>query len=1277
MARRAGGSTIVGPKELTAEQMDQRLEEQLAQLRSQADEGRAERERMDEEFGPTEGLLPADDLEKRLVTETVAEPSQADLGQPQAQLGFDEDPQVEEDALRARQREAERRPGIIERTGMGVQRQDSGFTVTNANEAFGLEMANRLRGFGKAISDQFDPVELPLKSTTDMDPDNPLFDSQLQKFNNDDKETTLRMNKGKDALALTKSNVLLSRQGLGIGQWNPDFNPAEVNVDQDGKIINYENLTNARPAMINPVYGIALASVIEPYLLEQEARGATQGLEEQGGRPSEAGPDISVQGLGREVFKETRKMRSEIEGEPSDTYLADYKNTTPEAFDLMGAWALETYAQTNPHMVTILPGKKGEAARGYALTSEGMETLSREVAKYQKLDFDYPLMVTKSQTGGMEFEGSLARGSTGQQPSSNLESPLVQEAKKNAHDVDIVFDNQRSKIAIMAGAHAFATNPISSGRGEGGNFTHDAFDLGANRYNKIKSIPIKMKARLDKLDMDLELAQAEYARNPLPYLQYRIDKLNNDIKDTKELLEKFSKREELLKIYYQNANKHLEVLVNLSKYKGDVFHYSYFNQRGTERLTTHQHKMSFQSSHIVRNVVGSGVKYSIQPRSGSEMENAFLENVGYMFFDGAGKLPEVALRDSKRHVYGRSARYKKLVSIGAKLKDALDNYDPTATEKQLGNVKTTPKGIIGVDGIKATLPPILFQDKDVIAYFNTMGKVKDPHKHFIQHMDYLIELAKYDQAIQNGRSFSTSINAMEVDGVSNGLASLFAMLGLDDKLYRVGVKRAQGSERILGNFKDIPNRSSYKGDIRKTLQENLLEAAHSEETANVLFDAAWQRKYGYDRNSIPMLRDIITAATKDKSFLKMPLMTFSYGQEMQNLIGSVYDMLLSPDNAELKTLLENEFPGGLTQGAQFLNDFRNLSLELTLGPEVVAFASAVKRFVEVSALYGRSITLDGPSGGKVSFGGFVTTPDTSRPTYRTKGAVAVDEKGKKLSKKKIQEQIDKTTDPVRKAALERQLARIPKETSIVVTPKKKEFSPYAEKHGMIGARARGSILIAFGQGYDGATMLNVFSGKNWENMTRENKGKSPFVLPIYDAIVTDLGSAKSARKAINNSWFDLTTSGTMLKSLEKSVIGNVHFGRKEYMAKDLNAPIDQDKDGDMVKWIASKLVRLNTVTNEDTKEAGRIFREKLLEEDATYGDLVAAQEFLLKNEYTIEGQSPQEQVGKIVRDAIKKSRKAATDVKKDYDIMGTEAEILQYKPEDIKFSDFLSQFDIE
>ena len=84
--------------------------------------------------------------------------------------------------------------------------------------------------------------------------------------------------------------------------------------------------------------------------------------------------------------------------------------------------------------------------------------------------------------------------------------------------------------------------------------------------------------------------------------------------------------------------------------------------------------------------------------------------------------------------------------------------------------------------------------------------------------------------------------------------------------------------------------------------------------------------------------------------------------------------------------------------------------------------------------------------------------------------------------------------------------------------------------------------------------------------------------------------------------------------------------------------------------------------------------QELLDEGATYLDLFAAQEFLLKNEYEL-GDTIPAQVSKLVRNANERSRKVSHNIQKDYDIMGTEAEVLQYAAADLKLSKVLKDFD--
>jgi len=1298
MARRAGGSTIIGPEKVTAEQQDSDRQRMLEELRAQAAQGQAEYDQMEEELGPMEGpSLLETPVESLGVAETQAPtaiPEVTPEVTPEAQVGVE--PEV--DPLQQRQMELEHQPGLFSRTGLA---QD----FSNIEEIFGLDWTIRQRDFANRIWTELDPVEFPVKRALEFsgtEPDAYGFDEDihLEQFNNNDTEIPMKMDKGKNPLALTKANVLISEKGLGIAQVNPRWNPKQVEIGESGQIVNWNKvddkgnfeLTSTQPIRINPVYAIAIASTIEPYLLRMEAMEfeAEVDQDEQGARAEEIQQAMSMQGLGREMAKGILGFKAEMQGQSVESSNEVYENLTPEAFEMIGKWGMEMYAKANPGMVTIVSGKKeGDTAtaRGYTLSEKGLYVLRRDVEKYQVADFDYSLMVEKSPTGRHQYGQKGSRASSGQQPKSfTADTTKVDEAKLNAHSVDVVFDNQRSKIAVMMGAHALATNPKV--RGGPHNFTHNAFDMGQDRMNKIAATVTKQQAIHARLKAELAEVKSQLAVNEFPWLVEKKTRLEEEIEVIKDRIEKFSDQEVQDRSYFLHTKKYLETLVNLSKYNGETFHYSYFNQKSTDRLTTHQHKLSFQNNHLIRNVVGSGVKYEIQARSGSKIETAFVENLGYLFFDGGGYRPEVAQKRARAHIKNKSARYKQLVSIGGKIKDALDNFDPTKTNRELAGVKVVPgKGIIGIDGISETIPASLMEDTGVRSFLETLSsdEVKGTHKHFVQVLDYLVDLAKYDEAVKSGKSFHSSVNAVEVDGISNGLASIMASLGLKDKLYSVGVLRARGQERNLGAWQHLPNRNAFEGDLRDILAENIGEAMNNELGASILYDSAWMRKYGYDEDSIPAIMNMIKIAVDDKAnFLKPPLMTFAYGQELSNLIGSVYDTVVDPSdkNQQLKAYLDSDFPGGLVKGIEFLSEFRNRALELTLGEDVLDFTTSVKNFVEVSTMYNRPVKLHSESGGTVSFGGFITKVDTEKKPYSFEPTVPLFE-GRKATKKSLKIALEATKDPLRKAVIQRRLDNLPTQVKARITPKRKEFSPLAPKKGLVGGKARGGILIAFGQGSDGATMVDLYSGRTWDKLVKEGGGKTPFILPIYDAIVTDLGSMDASRKAINNSWFDITTSGRVLNSLEKNVTGNVHFGRKEFKKlaeTEGNSPIDMEEHGLLVEWVANKLVRLKNLPMEDTR--GQTLKRDLLE-NPTYGNLFAAQEFLLKYEYGVKrypnGEMVEEdvrtQVSKLVRKANERSRKVAHEAIKNREAFGTDAEILQYHSDDLGLGKVLSAYD--
>ena len=71
----------------------------------------------------------------------------------------------------------------------------------------------------------------------------------------------------------------------------------------------------------------------------------------------------------------------------------------------------------------------------------------------------------------------------------------------------------------------------------------------------------------------------------------------------------------------------------------------------------------------------------------------------------------------------------------------------------------------------------------------------------------------------------------------------------------------------------------------------------------------------------------------------------------------------------------------------------------------------------------------------------------------------------------------------------------------------------AMRDGKPGGWGRGRVIPAVIQGIDGAWMNKTFTGNSWKDLKRS------YMLPIMDAIKTDLGSARSVRRHANSNWW--------------------------------------------------------------------------------------------------------------------------------------------------------------
>ena len=1240
---------------------------------------------------PQESQL-ATQVETEATPEATPQPQQTPIAQAvsqanQEKFGLTTEQQIERENIRA--------PSVMEAAGVARDLSNLHAQVGDGNYSRFRNMAN--------VAEFTHPVTMSVTDAIQFDPvlevSDPGFQEGLEvldkeAFEVEDKgQRPLRVNTQGAPLRLNRSNILLSNKVLGIGMKNPNFDPTAIKLNDKGKVANYEE-ANQQPFLLDRRYIPTVAAVIEDMLVKTQ-----RDIEFESGANLDQPPlDIEMDsvdptaaevyreqagraGLGRSLFQAIRREKAYLSGEPTDTYMDDFKNTTPETFEAIGDMFLDYYATLAPHMVTVTEGTyntgTGEATqRSYALSPEGYIQLQESRVKVP--DFKAKFLTMKPELGTIPFEGMLLKTETGVIPTPKSQ-PLV-EAKINASQVTNVIDNRRGSLALMLGVHAYATAVKQPEANiESANFTLNAMDMGPARMNKIRSIYATQKLKRDiadekikEIDRKSELSVGDSIRRQ----QLEGEKLfREDLMKKYELGKPLDEAgtNELQALYYQHANKNLETLNFIARNGDAPFYHTFVTQKGSQRLTTAQY-LSFQNSHLMRNVIGSGAKVEIKPLRGGEIEDNFLWSASTIFFGGGGKLKEAAISDALFNIKEKTPTYQNVVKLGGRLKEYLGMFDKEGAANSLKNLKTTPQGISGLNGLNGTLPQPMLQDKELMTFLEALSNSKDSHKHMIQHLDYMMAMADYDQAMKDGTSFHTSVNGVEIDGISNGLASFFVMLGQYDKLPRIGVTRAEGSEEVLGMWKDLPNAltvpEAYAGDIRETLAETLRLNMGNEVSSLAMFDANTMEEFGYSEQDIPKLRYILEIALKKENkatFLKAPILTFPYGQETKNLIGSIYETIVA--DPELYKEIESFF-GDLPTGARFLDRIRMQALKSTLGNDVMSFSNLAKAAVDFSSIYNRYMSVTNPAGGESMFVG-----KESKRTERTVDIKATSRRDKETGRAK----------PLI-AALEKQKAKaeaagdlesatkyskLIKETKsprpMEIAEKKSFLSPLTARRGISGGVAHGSVLPNIAQGLDGATVIKTFSGPAWNALSRTADGE-PWVLPVYDAFITDLRSMGKMTSVINSQWFNMTSETTIIDEMVQGLDRNVKQGRKVFskLAQE-GGVIDEAEHGALVDHVVNMLTYAK-LSEEERGQAQSLIQALTGEyvsggiqtkQSRNYQNLYSAQLFL---EQTVFGNT-QRDITKLAQKSKEGRAEIRSKVKADKEGYGHE--VLQYAMDDI------------
>lgn len=520
----------------------------------------------------------------------------------------------------------------------------------------------------------------------------------------------------------------------------------------------------------------------------------------------------------------------------------------------------------------------------------------------------------------------------------------------------------------------------------------------------------------------------------------------------------------------------LETLNTIGRYSNKMYHLDFVLQELQTRMHVAQTRFNPQGIPWMRFVTGGAKPSEIRKGSGGEAELMFKELIAALMIPGAKKLlPNERIKAFDREWnspnHGALSGY---VTAGQGIANSLmDNDTDQKTLEMLGQIALEEKGI--------NVPPALQSTPKLEVPASLMSEAMSEGLEGLNLIEAAHELYQYD----NNNTFFSNMG-VEIDGKTHGPASNLMQIGVVKAAYRVGVLRSEGATKNLDNFTiaelyngQMVEEEAQAGDIRDAMGDYILK--HSQAYA--------ENKMG-NSDLAYKVHEIIKLAIQDRdNYLKKPPMTLAYGQLLKNLRGAVSDAVYSGKMAPKirKLMADPELMAALDESAgpretgedvmiNILHDILADAIDSELHPDVVRIGQLLRANNVVAML--------------------------SDDIMVVKNAIGVDNYiGARQSMiKELKGNINVTLPSGRKAGGVAIYSSTP--------------SGSALRQGKPGGWGRGRVIPAVIQGIDGAWMNKTFTRDSWSEL------KDSYMLPIMDAIKTDLASARKVRRHANKNWWD-------------------------------------------------------------------------------------------------------------------------------------------------------------
>ena len=982
-----------------------------------------------------------------------------------------------------------------------------------------------------------------------------------------------------------------------------------------------EDSTTASGFRVLPAVQIIALGAVEQKLIEQMAAAEivpqsmrdTFSKEEiqdiTGLSPQDLSAMESEGRLGKTIAEEwTKNLQREVEGTDArlDWHTDPERELTKEGYEHLGLWAKQMYHLAHPGILTRVSAKtkSGYERKDYAITPNGSEILKVSKSKLLPPKVKARVQLTATPESTTQYsKTSTSSGRHFKSPDVEGRQPKEEEARTSLAKVRHFITPVRLKMGMFLsllgiGSASQVTYNKETNKIVVPDNSGTILGVGQDVVDSINNTSAMALLKRDSLAIQLSSKGIS---------KERMNSGAVKIKAYEDFAQVSATEDWKMRTYRMRATKALEMLQDVAEFKDDHVSFTNYLQRGTSRISYSSQKMNIQTHHLARQLFGSSTKYVVSPGSNSAAEWAMLVTMGSHLFGDGNSTPDQVYKNMRQRVSEGDPKLLAIASVGRKLKGILQGFDADPTAAAILAMDTNEKGnIVGVNDVLSTRTPF-DADPEVAKYIEEALNHPNETIHIIEEA---IELGNYMDSIKSGKPFDSTMRPLEVDGISNGLASLGMQLGLVHLAHRVGVLSADPT-KILASFDGI------EGNLRTVLAENMLQGL-----SNTVRDKDFIKEFKLkgDFSEYDDIKSILELAIQNpSSFLKPPLMTFAYGQTIKNMGGLMLDTVSgSPElskTADMSTWSKADV-------ANMLHRILKDSLTNTLGKQVVDFTEAIKDVTELAAIADEPLIITLPTG--------------------TKSSVNVSSFHTDLDAKKVESVV---LDSNRKDLI------------------KTSFKPTTSKIGGIDESNPAStmatqILAQAIISFDGSTIVNTLSGAPYRYLQKSTSQKTPYVATIYDAVIGDLGSFRPLMETVNSVWKDTTLNFNLIQEIADGSKAAYAAGKKK-----LEAAADEDPKGipqnqqqvRKVLDVVYNMIRVNPVT---TQGASRM-----------YGDImkrVGSDSSLITNAELL---SLYKAAGPLMRGKLDKVQKISDDAVVDRRVLRNKIgnkHVYQYAPDALK-----------